>query len=267
MSPKKSAVLITGAGGVVGTFLRTRLPDHELTLLDVVPVSAEGVAGSITASVTDLKAMTAACHGFDAVIHLGGLSTENTWANILDVNINGTYVVLEAARRAGVKRVILASSNHAVGYHENAEEPLPDALVPLPDTYYGVSKVALEGLGALYHHRYGLEVICLRIGSCFEKPRDERMLSTWLSPDDCGRLMDACLTAPDPGYVVGWAVSANTRRRWSLDAVRSLGFDPQDDAEVHAAGIAPETNPDVLRLVGGGFCSHDLDAPIPVGIA
>ncbi|RJQ70157.1 NAD(P)-dependent oxidoreductase [Pseudonocardiaceae bacterium YIM PH 21723] len=257
-------ILITGAAGLVGTFLRERLasPGRGLRLSDITELTAGEGEEVISASVTDLEAMTAACQGVDAVIHLGGLSGEFDWPSIMDTNINGTYTVLEAARRAGVPRVILASSNHAVGYYPQGDTDAPDELFPRPDTYYGVSKVAMEALGSLYTDRYGLHVICLRIGSCFEQPRNARMLATWLSPDDCGRLMEAALSTPEPGFRVVWAISANTRGWWSLDAAKSLGYEPKDDAEVYADELESVVDP-YDTVIGGAFCSPKYDAPIP----
>jgi hypothetical protein len=278
-------ILITGAGGQIGTMLRTRLarPGRVLRLLDVVPLSPPPGPSeeSVTASVTDMPAMTAACAGVDAVIHLGGIPTEDAWAPILDVNINGTYTVFEAARRAGVPRVVFASSNHAVGFAPRASFPVPDGAAPEPDTYYGVSKVAGEALAALYARRYELEAVCVRILSCFDRPRDPRMLATWLSPDDAGRLFEACLTAPAPGFRVIYGVSANTRGGWvSLDGARALGYEPRDDAEAYAAEVLARTHtpaeapplpgnewPDpadpVFRHLGGEFTLPSRDAPIP----
>ena len=150
----------------------------------------------------------------DAVIHLAALAGEAAWERILPVNIEGTYVAFEAARRAGVPRVIYASSNHAVGFTPRSEFPVPDYAFPAPDTYYGVAKVTGEALAALYHYRYGLDTICLRILTCYDKPPTVRSLSTWLSPDDAGRLFGACLTVADPGFRVAYGVSANTRGGW-----------------------------------------------------
>ena len=256
-----STLLITGAAGGVGTLLRPRLsrPDRTLRLLDIAPLSPGDGEEAVQASVTDLDALTAACAGVDAVLHLGGLSTEHDWPSILDVNIHGTYVVFEAARRAGVPRVVFASSNHAVGFHPDGEAP--DLLYPKPDTYYGVSKVAGEALGSLYHDRYGLDVICLRIGSCFERPWTPRMLSTWLSPDDCARLVESALAAPSPGFRTVWGVSANTRNKWSLAEARALGYAPEDDAERYADEVTGAPDP-LDRYIGGTFCSPTLDAPI-----
>lgn len=106
-----------------------------------------------------------------------------------------------------------------------------------PDTYYGVAKVTMEALGSLYADRYGLDVVCLRIGSAFPEPTTVRMLATWLSPADTVSLVDAALRTPDPGYAVVWGVSDNTRNWWDLSAARALGYEPADDAEdVEAPG-------------------------------
>jgi uronate dehydrogenase len=263
-------ILVTGAAGRIGTMIRSRLarPDRTLRLLDVVPLDPGPGPGeeAVTASVTDMDAMTRACQGADAVIHLGGIPSEKPWDRVIDVNINGTYVVFEAARRAGVPRVIFASSNHAVGFTPRSDFPVPDYAFPAPDTYYGVSKVAGEALAALYSRRYGMHAICVRIMSCFERPRDARMLSTWLSPDDAGRLFDACLTADSPGYRVIFGVSANTRGGWvSLDEARALGYRPRDDAEAFAAEViaaSGESDPadPVSRYLGGEFTLPALDA-------
>ena len=278
-------ILITGAAGQVGTMLRSRLarPGRVLRLLDVTPLAGPRGPGeeAVTASVTDMAAMTAACAGADAVVHLGGIPTEDAWAPILDVNINGTYTVFEAARRAGVRRVVFASSNHAVGFTPRESFPVPDGAAPVPDTYYGVSKAAGEALAALYARRYDLEAISVRILSCFDRPRDPRMLATWLSPDDAGRLFEACLTAAAPGFRVVYGVSANTRGGWvSLDGARALGYEPRDDAEAYAAEVLAATHkpaeapplpgndwPDpadpVFRYLGGEFTFPSRDAPVP----
>ncbi|MEV1205370.1 NAD-dependent epimerase/dehydratase family protein [Microbispora rosea] len=257
-------ILMTGAAGGVGTLLRPRLAreGRVLRLLDVVPLDAGPGEEAVTADITDPEAMEAAMDGVDAVLHLGGHSVEQPWADILQVNINGTYVVLEAARRTGVRHVVLASSNHAVGFFPRGEDEAPDYLFPRPDTFYGVSKVTKEALGSLYHDRYGMHVTCLRIGSCFERPRDVRMLSTWLSPDDCARLVEASLAAG--GFHVVWGVSANTRRWWSLEEGRAIGYEPKDDAEMYADKLIaeygePDPRESPHSLVGGAFCGPRYD--------
>lgn len=258
-------ILITGAAGGMATLLRPRLarPGRVLRLLDIaeVPTRDDG-AEIVRASITDPTAMEAACADVDVLLHLGGLSTEHGWAKILEANIHGSYVTLEAARRCGVRRAILASSNHAIGFVGTQDGEIDAAAFPRPDTNYGVSKVALEALGSLYADRYGMEVIAVRIGSCFERPRDARMLRTWLSPDDAARLVEACITAPAPGFRVIWGASANTRHWVSLAGARALGYVPQDDSERYAAGLAaPQHELDPadpsLQRVGGAWCGPD----------
>jgi hypothetical protein len=265
-----SVIVITGAAGLVGSMLRPRLarPGRTLRLRDIAPLQAGPGEEAIQASVTDLAAMTAACSGAEAVIHLAGIPGEASWTRILELNINGGYVTFEAARRAGTRRVIFASSNHAVGFTPREDFPVPDYAFPAPDTFYGVSKVTTEALAAMYHHRYGLDAICVRILSCFPRPVTPRMLSTWLSPDDAGRLFEACLTVSRPGFRVVFGVSANTRGGWvSLDEARALGYSPADDAEAFAAEIiAAHGEPDpghdpVLRYLGGEFTLEDSQVP------
>ena len=264
-------ILITGAAGRIGAMLRPRLArqDRTLRLLDVAEVTAGPGEEVVRASITDMAAMTAACRGASAMIHLAAIPGEAPWDEILEINIQGTYVAFEAARRAGVPRVISASSNHAVGFAPRESYPVPDYAFPAPDTYYGVAKVTGEALAALYHYRYGLDAICIRILTCFEKPPSARALSTWLSPDDAGRLFEACLTTPAPGFRVIFGVSANSRGGWvSLREAEALGYTSRDDAEslrdeVIAEFGEPVPADPVLRYLGGEFTLPDMDAPIP----
>jgi dTDP-4-dehydrorhamnose reductase len=237
-------VLITGAAGTIGAMLRRSLarPGRRLRLLDVAaqePLGPGEDAELVVGSFLDAAVMVDACRDADVVVHLGGLSTnEFEWDEYLEVNINGTYVVLEAARTADVPRVIYASSNHAVGFQPiDHGSQVADYLFPRPDSLYGVSKVASESLGSLYHDHYGLDVICLRIGSYRERPTNIRELWSWLSPGDCVRLFEAAMTTPQPGFRVVWGVSANRRAVVTLAEARAIGYDPLDDAEVFAEEI------------------------------
>ena len=270
-------ILITGGAGGVATMLRPRLakPGRSSRLLDVrEPADLELPDGAepeefITGSVTDPQTITAACQDVSAVIHLGGMAVESTIDTVLELNGKGTFHTLEAARSAGVDRVILASSNHAVGFTPRpGDDEVPADTPGRPDSLYGVSKVTIEALGRLFHDRYGLDVIALRIGSWFPEPADLRGLATWLSPDDGTRLIEACLATPRPGYRAVWGVSANTRRWWSLDAGHAIGYHPRDDAEQHAARLIAEfgepdfaTDPTLTR-VGGQWCEVALGEPM-----
>jgi nucleoside-diphosphate-sugar epimerase len=264
-------ILITGAGGGMGRILRPRLarPGRTLRLLDVAAVApaAEGEqVETVTGSVSDFGAMLTACEGVDAIIHLGGLSKEAPFDEILETNVKGTYCLLEAAHRQGVRRVVLASSNHAVGYASRDDAPpegLPADLLPRPDSFYGWSKAANESLGSLYADTYGMDVFCLRIGSCFEEPADLRGLTTWMSPDDAGKLMEACLHTADGGFRLVWGISPNTRRWWSMTAGEEIGYHPLDDAEVFAGKLIdkfgePDLTDPIHHLVGGKFCAVPL---------
>src|ERR1035438_2880857 len=132
-------IVITGGSGRIGSMLRERLgrPGRTLRLLDITPPASPGPDEEVViASVTDMAAMTEALSGADAVIHLGGVSGEGPWDQIIDINIQGAYTVFEAARRSGVPRVIFASSNHAAGFTPRSAFPVPDYAFPAPDTYY-----------------------------------------------------------------------------------------------------------------------------------
>jgi uronate dehydrogenase len=251
-------ILITGAAGIIGVSLRDSLrqPDRHLRLLDIKPQIELGTgeaAQLIEASCTDPAAMFDACQGVDVVLHLGGLSTGGfNWEQYVDVNINGTYRVLDAARRAGVPRVVYASSHHAVGFHpSDTGVTVPDYLFPRPDSLYGVSKAAGESLCSLFHDRHGLDVVCLRIGSYRTRPTDQRALFNWLSPGDCTRLFEAAIATPVPGFRVVWGVSANARAIMSLDEAHAIGYVPIDNAEDYAEQINADTHS--LHAQGGHF--------------
>ena len=203
-------ILITGGSGRIGSVLRQRLarPGRILRLLDITPPASPGPGEEVVvASVTDMAAMTKACAGADAVIHLGGVSGEGPWDKIIGINIQGTYTVFEAARRAAVPRVIFASSNHAVGFTPRSAFPVPDYAFPAPDTYYGVSKVTGEALASCT-----TTATAWTRSACASCPassgRRHALLSTWLSPDDAGRLFEACLTVERP--VSGWPSASQT---------------------------------------------------------
>lgn len=257
--PPRGTVLVTGAAGQLGTLLRAGLPSAGWTLrcTDRVDLEAEAAPEHRIADLADFAAIRAATEGVDAVVHLGGLSGEGPYADIRQANIDGTYHVLEAARQTGAGRVVLASSNHAVGFTPRAGVAGIEVR-PRPDTFYGVSKVAMEALGSLYADRYGLDVVCLRIGSQRPAPVRPRHLATWLSDGDLVRLVDAALRTPAPGFAVVYGISANTRAWWDLEPGHAIGYHPVDDAEDYAGDI--EGNPEPTDdLIGGEFTGPEFD--------
>jgi nucleoside-diphosphate-sugar epimerase len=268
-------LLITGAAGNMGRLLRPllRREGRALRLADLTELTdLQPGEETIAADVTDPDALAKACQGMDAVLHLGGISVEATFEDVLAINVAGTQNLLRAAADAGVSKVMLASSNHAVGFYRRSDVPpgsdgLPGDMPPRPDTFYGWSKAAIEALGSLFHSRYGLDVTVLRIGTCFVEPPDTRALSTWLAPADAARLIEACLNNNTAGYRVIWAISDNTRRWWSLAGAESIGFKSIDDAERFAASrLAAHGEPDLSDplhdLVGGAFCQAPLGEPM-----
>jgi uronate dehydrogenase len=259
---------------------RLRLPGRTLRLVDLGQ-QAEATAGEAvelhSGDITDPEFMNTVCADVDAVVHLGALKTEDTWENLIRVNVDGARTVLESARRAGVPRILLASSVHAVGFYRKpgsvpspAGVPAPTgadgvpAAVPMrPDSYYGVSKAAVESLGSLYADRYGMAVFALRLGDCAPEPPGEWALHSWLSPDDCARLVETCLTADVTGYRVLWGISRNTRRWWSLAEGEAIGYHPCDDAEEYADKVTPASGDraDTMGLLGGRHTTLALGVP------
>jgi uronate dehydrogenase len=232
-------LLLTGAAGGLGRELRPRLRPR-CTLLRVSDVAALDPAAAaeevVQVALEDRAAVHALLQGIDAVVHLGGISTEQPFDAILQANIVGAYNLYEAARRHGVKRIVFASSNHVTGFYR--QDQVIDATMPVrPDGYYGLSKAFGENLSRFYFDRYGIETVCLRIGSSFPEPRDRRMLATWLSYDDLERLVVASLTAPVVGHSIVFGMSDNTTTWWDNTAARHVGFRPQDSSEPFRAAL------------------------------
>jgi uronate dehydrogenase len=232
MEPRR--VLITGASGHIGTVIRPALREtvEELRLSDLTePEDLQPPEIYVHADLTDFDAVQRAVDGVDAVVHLGAVPNEAPFEVIAGPNLHGVYHVFEACRRAKVKRIVYASSNHASGMYAPGV-PLDGSQRARPDGLYGASKAYGEALGSMYVDRFGLSIVCLRIGSWRPTPGEKRELSTWISHADGIRLVRAALTADDVGFAIVYGVSANTRRWWPPD--QAIGYVPEDDAEVYA---------------------------------
>jgi len=253
-------LLMTGAAGGLGRAMRGRLNANceRLRLSDVSPMDpAQAGEEVVQADLADAEAVQALVAGCQAIVHFGGVSTEQPWAPILQANIIGAYNLYEAARIHGVKRIVLASSNHVMGFYRQSE--VVDALSPpRPDGLYGLSKAFGEDLSRLYFDRYGIETACVRIGSSFPEPKDRRMLATWLSYDDLHRLITACLTTPVLGHSIIYGTSDNQVSWYDNHLARHIGYRPQDSSDafreaVYARTPEPDLKDPAVQFQGGGF--------------
>ena len=262
-------VLITGAGGGIGTHLRRELAGrYRLRLSDIRPVAGlregeESAHGDI-ATLDDMLRVT---KGVDAIVHLGGYSVEGPWDDILQANIVGCYNVFEAARRNGAKRILFATSNHAVGFYRR-DETIDHTVYPKPDSRYGVSKVFGEALGSLYADKYGMEVFCMRIGNVGERPIDARRLAIWFSPRDLAQLVTIGIDHPDVRFEIVYGVSGNARSWYDNANAFRLGYKPQDDGEAYAADVLAKEVPGDPRaetFQGGAFVHlEEVENPAPL---
>jgi nucleoside-diphosphate-sugar epimerase len=243
-------VVVTGARGVVGTVVTRGLADG----YDVVGIDRRGPLRRLAGGIGSPRAAARSFRGVAAVVHLAAdSSADASWRSVHQNNLAATFSVLEGARRAGVARVILASSNQVTRLYERdtpyadivagrydgldpETTPLLTAFDPVrPGGLYAAGKVMDEALGRLYAEEHGLSVVCLRIGTVngAGRPREPRHFATFLSHGDLGRLVRCALEAPDSlRFGVFYGVSANRWRFWDLeDAARRIGYVPQDDAE------------------------------------
>lgn len=256
-------LLLTGAAGGLGRVLRPRLARlcDTLRVSDIAAMAPAGPGEEVMpAALQDRAAMHALLQGVTAVVHLGGVSTEHAFEDILPANILGTFHVYEAAREHGVRRIVFASSNHVTGFYTQGQTVDPRMPVR-PDGYYGVSKAFGENLAQFYFDRYGIETVSLRIGSSFPEPTDRRTLASWLSYDDLERLVVAALSAPVVGHTVIYGMSDNRLTWWDNTSARHIGFRARDSADVFRAAIEARQGPvdpdqPSVRYQGGAFVAN-----------
>ena len=254
-------LLLTGAAGGLGKMLRERMkPWARVLRLSDREALAPAREGEevVQCDLGDRAATLSLVEGADAVVHFGGISTEANFDAILHSNIVGTFNIYEAARRHGVKRVVFASSNHVIGFYKQSERI--DAQAPRrPDGLYGLSKCYGEDLSRLYFDRYGIETVCLRIGSSFPQPKDRRMLSTYLSYDDLTELVRVSLFTPRVGHTIVFGVSDNSSKWWDNSRASHLGFRARDSADRERDRIEklpPLAPDDPASIYQGGSFVH-----------
>jgi uronate dehydrogenase len=259
-------VLITGAAGGIGTRLRKLLKGvyPELRLSDMRP-PADLAADEMfaAADLADPAQVERAVAGVQGIVHLGGVSVEHPWDEVLHSNIIGCYNLFEAARRQRVRRIVFASSNHTVGFYPRQRRIGVNAPVR-PDSRYGASKAFGEAVGALYAYKHGLRVTCLRIGNFGDAPVDQRRLSIWISPEDLAQLVRIGLEHPDIRFEIFFGASNNERGWWDNEPAFRYGYRPAGRAEDYAASAlaaqkALPVDPIGDWYQGGPFCSAEFD--------
>ncbi|MEQ8652805.1 MAG: NAD(P)-dependent oxidoreductase [Kiloniellales bacterium] len=258
-------LLITGAAGGLGKLARSGLDDMAdvLRLSDIAEMEPASAGEEVVpCELGDLEAVRALVAGCDGIVHLGGISKENSFSKVLNANIVGLYNLYEAARLEGKPRILFASSNHTIGFHKQDVHLDQNAKLQ-PDGLYGVSKCFGEQMASLYHNKFGIETALVRIGSCFPEPLDHRMLSTWLSPRDFLSLIRCVFQVPRLGCPIIWGVSDNEARWWDNSAAAFVGWRPQDNSEVFRAKIdaaMPRPAPDAVDAVyqGGKFVADPI---------
>jgi uronate dehydrogenase len=232
MSKPFKRILFTGAAGNLGKRLRERL--HEFA--DIVRLSDLTDIGALAAheefmqcDLADREAVMRICEGVDAILHFGGVSTEEEWAPIMAANIQGMVNLYEAVHKLGIRRVVFASTNHTMGLYKSTD--LVDASMPTrPDGYYGLSKVFGEQISRYYWDRFGVETVCIRIGYCWPEATNYRQMVTWLSLDDLVQLLHRSLVTPRVGHTITFGISNNPGRWWDDRYAAYLCYQPKDSS-------------------------------------
>jgi uronate dehydrogenase len=253
-------ILMTGAAGMLGKALRAPLANdcQTLRLSDLGAMESPAAhEEAIRCDLGDREAVLSLCEGVNAIVHFGGVSTEQPFDAILHSNIIGLYNIYEAAREHGVRRILFASSNHVMGFYKQSETI--DALSPpRPDGIYGVSKAFGEDLSRMYFDKYGIETLCMRIGSSFPEPEKRRTLASWLSHADLYRMVKAGLEATVVGHSIIYGVSDNQAKWYDNRLASHIGYRPKDTSDVFRDKVFSKTSePDltdaIVQFQGGDF--------------
>jgi uronate dehydrogenase len=254
-------ILVTGAAGKVA---RSVLPwlaplAGELRLTDIVAFGGDAAPSHpfLQADLAQPEAAARVVDGVDAIVHFAGHPREAPWSVLVDANLRTAAHLWDAAVAAGVRRIVHASSNHAVGYCERSRVIGPQE-PPRPDSRYGVTKVFMEALAQLHADKHGVRAFGIRIGHCSEAPRDARMLANWIHPEDLAQLIGVGLTAEYRCEIV-YGVSDNRASWYDNRRAESLGYRPRHSADRWAAALAGvvEDDPVARRFQGGAFAAAD----------
>jgi uronate dehydrogenase len=263
-------VLLTGAAGDVATRLRPMLQQRyaRLILTDRREVTDLAPNEEFRAAVLDdADALARAVEGAEGVVHLGGQSLEADWSAIEPANIGGFHTLMRAAHAAGARRLVFASSNHAVGmYPRNRRITVGDPV--RPDGLYGLSKAFGEALCALYADKHGMRCLSIRIGNVADRPADRRRLSIWIHPEDLMQLVAIGLEHEGLHNAIVFGASDNARTWWDNGPAFALGYRPAHRAEDHRDHALSEQDkmrgdaPAAAALQGGGFAADGFDGDL-----
>lgn len=257
-------ILLIGGDMYLGRLLSRQLQKWDYDVRTVDSRAAVGGGADVEQLVGDLAdpaLLDVACRGVFAVVDLSKLDGSR-WDDDIAQGTAGTVALWEAARRAGVRRMVTLTSDSTVGFYRRSAV-LDHLSLPRPDSTVGVLGALIESMATLYAYKYGMSTLSVRMGSCKAEPTDERMLSTWLSPADFLRLIKVALTADYCSEII-YGVSANARGWWdNANAVR-LGYRPADKAETYAEGLRGRRSANIVENVfqGGPSVAQDFAGDI-----
>ena len=226
-------VLVTGASGHLGGMLFNSLAAIGYTNLIGTDLKRKNIVKNkkfIISNLKNFKATLKMTKNIHAIVHFGAIPIEDTQQNILHNNIIGTYNLFEAARINKVKRIIFASSNHAIGFHRRTTR-LNELAPQRPDSHYGLSKVFGENLSRLYADKFNIKSMCIRIGSCLKEPEDRRHVSTWISYRDLTQLVNIGIKHKSIHHEIVYGASKNKKSWWNNSRAYKLGYKPKDSID------------------------------------
>lgn len=268
-------IAITGAAGLVGTALREQLlsAGYAVLSLDLRPIQVKSdMETSVVVDITNEADLTAHLKSVDAIVHLAACTTDAPWPDQVHLSVQGTISLFEAAKAAGVKRVIYASSHHVVGLHPRVPHGpvMGDAAILRPDSRYAVGKAFGESIGALYAYKHGMSVLAIRIGNVNTRPIDRRRLGSWISARDLAQLVQIGVEHSDFVFEIVYGISDATGRHYDNSSAYALGYIPQDSSEgwdekIQAEDPIPAKGTDAARCpaeitLGGMFSQSEFDA-------
>jgi len=260
-------ILVTGVSGHLGGMLFNSLSTigyKNLIGTDLkkknIKKNQKFILGNLKNFITTIK-MTKGVH---AIVHFGAIPIEDTQQNILNNNIIGTYNLFEAARINKVKRIIFASSNHAIGFHRRTTR-LNELSTKRPDSHYGLSKAFGEELSRFYADKFNIKSMCIRIGSCLKSPEDRRHVSTWISYQDLTQLVDIGIKHKLIHHEIVYGASKNKKSWWNNSRAYKLGYKPKDSADqfnIHLLSKNEYNDKMALLFQGGVFTSASFKGNI-----